>query len=257
MPVKYSAAHRLKPRSGLRLPTLIVACVFAALAALAPASLLASCSRKGEAKGATAAPAAKPQSASPKVVAQTPPPATVPTAPKVETPKPIAPAAAKPARLPQAPLAASMRAFGLRSGSTPRIASDYSIGPLQSYIPAEGDEAAVWKVALAFADGIAAGKLDAALLLPEARDALSVLLSPPEPVSDAKAARPYRLGAIVLQGQGASLRIRLPGVAGSPREEGLLSLRKAGDAWYVEALALDPPASGALAFNPDSSAGPR
>jgi hypothetical protein len=176
-------------------------------------------------------------------------------APAARAPVPAPPP--RPSSPPRVPLAASIRAFGLRAASTPRIASDYSIGPLQSYRPAEGDEAAAWKVALAFADGLAAGKLDKELLLPKARDALSVLLRPPESAEGAKGQTRYRLGAVVLQGQGASLRMRLPGLAGAARVEGLLSLRKVGDAWYVEALALDPPSSGALAFNPDSSAGPR
>lgn len=152
------------------------------------------------------------------------------------------------------PLAASIRAFGLRAASLPRIASDFSLGPLQSYRPADGDEAAAFSAARSFAEGLAAGKLDKRSLLPEARDALSVLLAPPPPVSDAL---PYRLGAIALQGPAASLRIRLPRAADDARTEGLLSLRKVGETWYVEALALEAPASGALAFNPDSSAGPR
>lgn len=148
-----------------------------------------------------------------------------------------------------------MRAFGLRADSVPRIARDFSLGPLQSYRPAEGDEAAAFEIARSFAEGIAAGKLDREILLPEARDALSVLLEPPVPGSGTPAAISYRLGAIELKGSGGSLRLRLPGPGGADRKEGLLSLRKAGDKWYVEAFALDPPASGALAFNPDSSSG--
>ena len=71
-----------------------------------------------------------------------------------------------------------MHAFGLRVPSVPRVARDFSIGPLQSYRPAEGDEAAVFAVAHSFAEGIASGKLDKGILLPEARDALVVLLAP-------------------------------------------------------------------------------
>jgi hypothetical protein len=167
----------------------------------------------------------------------------------------------QPSPKPVAPLAASLRAFGLGAPSVPRVAEDFSLGPLQSYRPAEGDESSVFAVVKAFMDGIAAGKLDNGLLLPEARDALSLLLAPPEPAATAPAvsrdAPSYRLGAISIRGQDASLLVRLP-AAGLPsdaavREEGLLSLRKVGDAWYVEALALDSPKTGALAFAPDAA----
>jgi hypothetical protein len=203
-----------------------------AIAALASASFATSCSRK-----------------------TAPQPAQAPSAPAQARPA-GAPAAISPALRPAraAPLAASIRAFGLRAKSLPRIARDFSLGPLQSSRPAEGDEAAAFATARAFAECIAAGKLDKGLLLPEARDALSVLLAAPAPVPGALA---YRLGAIALEGPAASLAIRLPREADAPRMEGLLSLRKVGETWYVEALALEAPASGALAFNPDSSAGPR
>jgi hypothetical protein len=134
---------------------------------------------------------------------------------------------------------------------------DFSLGLLQSYSPASGDEAAVFAVARAFMDGMAAGKLDEALLLPEAREALSILLAPEAPKAGS-AASSYRLGSIDVHGDGASLRLRLPSAAtpaagvAAIREEGLLSLRRSGEAWYVEALALDPPASGAPAFAPDA-----
>jgi hypothetical protein len=131
---------------------------------------------------------------------------------------------------------------------------DFSLGPLQSSSPAPGDEAAVLAVARAFMDGLAAGKLDRALLLPEAREALALLLEPTAPRSGSA----YRLGAILLRGADASLRLRLPSAAlagkgaAAVREEGLLSLRKDGDAWHIEALALDPPATGPLTFAPDA-----
>jgi hypothetical protein len=165
-------------------------------------------------------------------------------------PPPPPPAPAKP----EAPLAASLRAFGLGSSSTPRLAWDFSLGPLQAFHPAKGDEAAVFEIAGKFMEGIAEGKLDPELLLPEAREALSVLLAPAQAVAHAKA--PYRLGAIDLNGEDASLRVRLPSAldlsdSRGILEEGLLSLREVGDAWYIEALALDPPRSGPLAFDPD------
>ena len=103
-------------------------------------------------------------------------------------------------------------------------------------------------------DGVAAGKLDKSLLLPEARDALSVLLAPAPAVPGSS---PYRLGAISIQGDDASLKLRLPTAPESAREEGLLSLRRVGDAWFVEALALDPPATEALAFDPGKDTGAR
>jgi hypothetical protein len=144
---------------------------------------------------------------------------------------------------------------------------DFSLGPLQSYKPAQGDEAAVLKVARAFMDGIAAGKPDKELLLPEVRDALSLLLAPSAPPSGSAASSgeakelAYRLGAIVLGGEDASLRVRLPSTqlpadgtkaARVVRQEGLLSLRKSGDSWYIEALALGPPESEALVFAPEA-----
>jgi hypothetical protein len=106
-------------------------------------------------------------------------------------------------------------------------------------------------------DGIAAGKLDEKLLLPEARDALSTLLEPPEQTKDKQGpASSYRLGKITFSGEDASLKLRLPFAgtgsesATAPREEGLLSLRKVDASWYVEALSLDPPVSGPLIFDP-------
>jgi hypothetical protein len=163
---------------------------------------------------------------------------------------------------PAPPLAASMRAFGLDAPSVPRMPEDFSLGPLQSYAPAAGDEAAVFAVARAFMDDIAAGKLNRELLLPESRDALSLLLAPAPPGESSGAPSAtnlsaYRLGAIALRGEDASLKVRLPRAAATaggtdaPRVEGLLSLRKYDGSWYVEALALGPPEAGALSFAPD------
>lgn len=162
---------------------------------------------------------------------------------------------AAPKPLAQIPLSASIRGFGLGVLSVPRVASDFSLGPLQSDRPAEGDEAGAFAIAKAFMKGLAEGKIDKELLLPNSRDALSALLMPSAPGSTDRPAIPYRLGAILLRGPDASLRIRLPAAAGESRVEGLLSLRKAGDTWYVEALALDPPVDGPLAFNPAANAG--
>jgi hypothetical protein len=129
---------------------------------------------------------------------------------------------------------------------------DFSLGPLQSFRPENAEEAEVLKAARKFMDGVAAGKIDKASLLPEGRDALAVLLAPAKPVAGSS---PYRLGAIVIDGEDASLRVRLPTPPEAAREEGLLSMRKVGDDWYVEALALDPPIAEALAFDPGQRVG--
>jgi hypothetical protein len=242
-----------KYSAGPRRQAFFAVSVLAAAALLVSASALASCTRKAHAERTA--------------VAQPKPGAT--TAPNLSaSPRPAvdAPAVPKPA----APLAASLRAFGIGAPSVPRMPIDFSLGPLQSYSPASGDEAAVLVVARAFAEGIAAGKLDAALLLPEAREALALLLAPATPRAASEveaeaaatkagpAAQLYRLGAIAIRGQDASLKLRLPSgtapdkPADAMREEGLLSLRKAGDTWYIEALALDPPSAKAPAFAPDA-----
>lgn len=209
-------------------------------ASLASACLALSCARK-------AAPSARTQ--------PSPAPAAAPILPAAA---PGANAAKPPPQIaPPAPLAASMRGFGLRAVSEPRIAWDFSIGPLQSSRPAAGDEAAVFTTASSFMKGLEEGKLDKSLLLPQSRDALAALLAPDQPGSSNPPAIPYRLGAIVLRGPDASLRLRLPAAAGDARVEGLLSLRKIDDTWYIEALALEPPTAEPLAFNPNASAGGR
>jgi len=231
MPGKYSA--RLRRR---------ICLAMAAATLLGAASLLGSCSRKAQAARAAADAAAKPgQPAS--ALAQRPAEDSHAQAPK-----------------PAVPLAASIRAFGVGAISVPRMPEDFSLGPLQSYSPAPGDEAAVFAVARAFMDGIAAGKLDKDLLLPEARDALSLLLAPDPAASTASKPEggiaSYRLGKMLIRGEDASLKVRLPsaGALSEPkavRQEGLLSLRKEGDSWYIETLALAPPLTGALAFTLD------
>jgi hypothetical protein len=243
---KYSA--RARRRSFLAISSLAakISLAAAAAASLGAAYALSSCARKAPVVRAAATPGAtSAQGSSPRSNGDAPPP---------PGPKAVA------------PLAASVRAFGLGVPSTPRVAEDFSLGPLQSYKPAAGAEAAVFAVARAFMDGLAAGKLDKELLLPEARDALSLLLEPvaqrsakSETADEARGDAPnYRLGAIVIRGEDASLKVRLSSApppsdsAKAIREEGLLSLRKIGDAWYVEALALGPPESGALAFDPDA-----
>jgi hypothetical protein len=145
-------------------------------------------------------------------------------------------------------LAASLRAFGLGARTRPRMPEDFSLGPLQSLRPDSREEAPL-ATARAFVDGIAAGKIDSSIYLPEARVALAALLEP-RPPAEGNAVSGARLGAIEVEGDAASLRLRLPEREGSAREEGLLSLRERDGAWYVEALALDPPTSAELAFDP-------
>ncbi len=246
MPSKYSDSNRRLPGAVQRRRFLLASCAIA-IAAIGFASVffLIPYSRR------------QPKSAQARdTTVMTAPP----TAPALMPPSPATMDANKPKAPPPssavlAPLAAALRGFGLRAASIPRIARDFSLGPLQSYRPAEGDEASVFVVATSFMKGIAEGRLDRKLLLPRSRDALSELLAPSEPGSTASSAVPYRLGEVVIQGCDASLKIRLPTETDGPRIEGLLSLRKEGDTWYVEALALDPPLSGPLAFNPDALAG--
>jgi hypothetical protein len=239
MPEKYSARARRE-----RLPAVParILLVTAAAGLIGTAFILSSCARKNQASQSPPASAASASEA---------PGAGAPAVEALPGQAPgKRPAAAKPALT----LAAALRAFGLGVPSVPRIPEDFALGPLQSYRPAEGDEAAVFAVAKAFMDGVTAGKLDESLLLPEAREALSVLLAPAAPQASRGAAAPsYRLGEITIKGEDASLMLRMPrSDASSVREEGLLSLRKAGDAWYVQALALKPPDSAALVFAPDA-----
>ena len=78
----------------------------------------------------------------------------------------------------------------------------------------------------------------------------------PDGTAQAAALRSYRLGAIVLSGDDASLRVRLPpaamGASGAQRVEGLLSLRKVEGSWYVESLALDRMVDTPLSFSPNA-----
>jgi hypothetical protein len=107
-------------------------------------------------------------------------------------------------------------------------------------------------------DGLDAGKLDPELLLPSSREALSALLAPaPQTAAAQSQASPYRLGAIDIKGDDASLKVRLASDKPlsdpqSVREEGLLSLRKEDGSWYIEALAIETPKTGSLAFDPSS-----
>jgi hypothetical protein len=213
----------------------------ACLAALAAAPI-ASCQRKASAAVQPASGAVSGRAAAP--TAEAAPAAGMAAAPSRGS---VAPTQSPPRPAP--PLAASLRAFALGARAEPRMPEDFSLGPLQSMRPSSAVEAKALAVARAFLDGVAAGKVDAALFLPEARDALSALLAP-APVEKGSAIAAARIGAMIVEGGSASLRVRLPGPEAGPRTEGLLSLREEDGSWYVEALALDPPAAAELAFAP-------
>ncbi len=239
MHVKYSAPTRQR--------FLFAVCVMATVAsATAPIVTLISCTRKTSPKSPQKTVEVQPLSP------QTSTPVHIVAPARISSPAPPQTAKAF-----AAPLMASMHGFGLKVPSIPRMPQDYSLGPLQSHHPEKGDESDAFMVARSFVEGIASGKLDKKILLPEARDALVVLLTPPSPDPGSPTMKPYRLGAISLEGSSASLRLRLSSAVDATRQEGLLSLRKSEDLWYIEAFALDPPVSGAMAFNPDSSAQPR
>ncbi len=248
----------IKKYSDRRLPRLAALVrpilTLAAIAAL----LLPSCARKSpdsgaagrvDPKAALPSPAAPPAS---RAIADLPRDSSAPessiAANRAGRPSPRGEAA----KAPPAALAASLRAFGLGARPEPRMPRDFSLGPLQAANPRDETVAAVLGVAEAFLSGVAEGKIDPSLFLPEAREALSILISPP-PAEKGAVALPGRVGAIELDGSAASLRVRLPAARGSPRLEGLLSLRREGNAWYVESLALDPPVEGSPAFEPGAA----
>jgi len=238
MPGKYSVPARRRPGGGVNRRSAIAVCAMAVVVLVfAPSSVLTSCARKGT------------KSDKPQGEAQG---SIIPSAIAALHPD-EASEGSKPK--PKAALASSLRGFGLRAPSAPRIAWDFSLGPLQSYRPSEGDEAAVFAVATSFVSGIAAGKLDKQLLFPAARDALSVLLAAPAPLLGLGAR--YNIGSAPSSCEARTHRssFGFPQPRTPARIEGLLSLKKADGTWYVEALALDPPVTGALIFNPDSSAG--
>jgi len=256
-PARAANSHRAAPAA--------LALAIATLALLAPAS----CSKPPQAAKSAApaeAPAPKstikvvpaPQAAK---VVQAPEAETAPATPQAKTPAAGAPTAnaAKTPAPPRPALAAAMKAFGLAAPPKPRMPEDYSLGPLQSHRPAEGAESGSFAAAVAFMNAYAHGKLDKASLLPEAREALSVLLAPTGAATGsatgaATGAAPFRLGKAKIEGQAASYLVRLPRASDAPRIEGLLSLRAVEGRWYVEALVLDPPAPARLAFDPSALA---
>ncbi|HOX32279.1 MAG TPA: hypothetical protein PLB91_08105 [Spirochaetales bacterium] len=161
------------------------------------------------------------------------------------------PAAARPPKL---SLSASIRAFGLGAPGLARLPEDFSLGPLQDLRAAGGPEAEVLSVAGRFIKAYAAGKLEPELLYPDSREALALLLAPAGAVTPG--GLPGRLGAIAVEGSSATLRLRLPSSPGEERVEGSLALGLVDGVWYVEALGLDPQASGPLSFDPDRAGAP-
>jgi hypothetical protein len=164
---------------------------------------------------------------------------------------------------PQPLLAAGIRAFSLGARTQARMPEDFSLGKLQSLLPADKSEQAVLAVVQAFLAGLRAGKVDANLYLPEARDALSFLIGQSLSLDGSSPASSFataRIGAISLNADTASLRLRLRGAKdGAPKGEvdrvGLLSLREKSGVWYIEALSLDPPDSSQSSFKAGSTAG--
>lgn len=191
------------------------------------------------------------------------PPTT--TSPSTEDKRPMAQSrlagqgAAKP-RVRRPALAASLRAFGLGDPSELHMPEDYSLGQLQDYRSEDEAESGALAIAKVFLEGLAGGKLDPKLLVPYSREALAILLAPAPKTPDVAkgdaadkgAALPYRLGKIALSSGGstASLRVRLASAPGEERLEGWLTLGKLKDAWYVEALSLDPEETAPLSFDP-------
>jgi len=161
------------------------------------------------------------------------------------------PGALLPGPRPAAVLAASLRAYGL-GADRPIVPEDADIGPLQDLRNARGPAKDVLAVAQAFVAGLSTGKLDTGILDPASRPALALLLAPAENPAPSGAAPPggssgYRLGAIEVAGDSASLAIGIPRSEGPGRERGRLSLGLSGGRWYVEAFVLDPEAPSASA----------
>ncbi|HET7839786.1 MAG TPA: hypothetical protein VFL04_08495 [Rectinemataceae bacterium] len=218
------------------------------VAALAAGLLLSaslSCSRASPASraqtssGALASPAQTPapQGPSPLLAApQTPAgasaraPAPGPQeAPKTGSPS-LPPQPAKPK--PRPVLAASLRAFGL-SANAAIMPEDFSIGALQDYRSGSDRLSSALATAQGLMDGLAKGKLDPALLVPEEREALSLALAP---LSGEMQGGDFRYGQISLSGDEAWMRVRLAPAGDGPSHEGLLSLRADGEVWRVESL---------------------
>ncbi|HTX72692.1 MAG TPA: hypothetical protein VMC79_07675 [Rectinemataceae bacterium] len=164
-----------------------------------------------------------------------------------------------PPRNPAAPPpAASLRAFGL--GIERNIpAEDYDIGPLEETRSATGDRADIIRVIDRFVAGLAAGNLDKELFDPAARAALALLLAPPGPASpDSPASKPeaYRIGALKVEGDVASLRIGIPSLSDGKRDAARVNLLHTEGHWYIESYAPEMTTASSSAsgdgFDPDA-----
>ncbi len=244
-------------------------------AALAALSLIAcfsaSCARRG---GAEARPAGGAAADRPSAAESSPAPAEAGPGAGFSAlfgaAAPEAPAAAAKAepRRTQPPVAQA-RAFGLSAPAAPLFPEDFVIGPLQGAGRPRADERAALAAARAFLDGLLSGDFPEALVLEERR-ALERAILEPFLAGDRPAA--YRLGALgfapedpTAGGEDAAALATLsflaarPGSrlgaegapAGAPiaslgaRRLAEIGLRRVGGAWYVESLALQPPASDA------------
>jgi hypothetical protein len=164
---------------------------------------------------------------------------------------------------PRPTISAALRSFGL-SGIQALMPEDFSLGPLQDLRTKDPRASAALAIARSYMEGYSLGSVDPALFDPDLRGILAVVLAPPprpdpskagakEGAAPADEGRPaYRLGQIKLDGDSASLRVRLPGPSLGKGREGLLSLRSVDDVWYVESLSIDPPRGGEakITFDP-------
>ncbi|MGO8695088.1 MAG: hypothetical protein ACLQMF_15615 [Rectinemataceae bacterium] len=158
---------------------------------------------------------------------------------------------------PEATLAASLRAYGL-GADHPILPEDFDIGALQDLRKQEGAAKDILPVVQKFIAGLSAGTLNADLIDPAVRPALSLLLEPSDKLSPASAAS-YRIGSIEVTGDSASLEIGIPNKE-SKNEivhlRGRLSLGLSDGRWYIEAFVLDrgpaPDAEKDGAFDPDT-----
>lgn len=221
---------------GSRVTSVLLAA--AVLSAAFSAISLSSCSRRAREEAPAASRAAE-RSLSAESRAQKPTPATVHSG--------DADAKRQGSKEQKPVLAAAQRAFGLGSPNVARMPQDYSIGPLQDYRAASEEEAGIAAIAKLFMDGMAARRLDPSLLVPDARDALALLLAPPPAAEATKSGvkggedLPYRLGAVKAEGDSASLRVRLPSTLDEGRAGAILSLGKIDGSWYVAAMSMDNP----------------
>jgi len=214
------------------------------------AVFMASCARKST--SGAAQPAASPQAIASAAQTGTAQPTAASAAEKTVS-SPLA--ARKP---PQAPLAASLRAYGLGTDRA-LMPDDFDVGALQDTRSLPDEAKDILPVARRFIDGLAGGAIDDSIFDPAARSALALLLSPtkkPLPDSAAADAKRYRIGRIRVAGVSAALAIGIPREGAAGYDIGRLSLLRSGGTWYVEAFVPvkkgPPGGAGSDAFDPDA-----